>query len=889
MRAVRLFLKGFSLIVLLLAPAVPAAAAPGPAPEPPKLRLPGTAAPTGYAVDLSLDPGQATFHGTVDVDVLLREKTRLLWLNGADIAVTKASASFGGQPAGASAVPGGDDFVGFAFDREVGPGALKLHVEYTGKLDTTSTQGLFRQKDGEDWYVFSQLENTDARRAFPCFDEPSYKVPWQLTVRIPKGTTAVSNTPIASESAAADGSRVVRFQRTDPLPSYLVAVGVGPFDYLDAGVAGSKKTPIRIVTPRGKAAQGRYAAETTGAILERLEAYFGIPYPYAKLDQLAIPQTVTFGAMENAGLITWSERILIAPRAEETVGFYRTQASINAHEIAHQWFGDLVTLAWWDDVWLNESFATWMADRLLIEWKPEWGMDVERVVSRSNVMFEDTLVSARKIRQEIVSNDDIVNAFDGITYQKGAAVLTMFEAWVGAAKFQAGVHAYLEAHRWGNATVRDFLQALESASRPGVAAAFSTFLDQAGVPVVEVGLDCSGGAAKTSLSQKRLLPLGSKGAGAELWQIPVCSRAGEASGPEARACTLLARKSDAAAVPGQGCPAWIFANDGELGYYRALYRGDLLPKLLGVADTRLTLAERVGLIRDVDALSEAGALPMSDALALVPRFSGNPERQMVEATLRIASDLDEHLVPDDSRARYARFVSKMYGARARSLGFVGKPDDDDDTKILRGDVVPFVAMKGDEPALQAEARRLALRWIDDRSAIAPEMAGQVLAVAARRGDRALFDAFVAAAKKAPNRRDRTRLYRALGYFEDKALLREAFALSLDPALDYRETDAAFYGALNGETGRAALWDFVKANFDAIIARMPRETIGGIPYVAEGFCGNERAREVKAFFEGRIEKLPGGPRSLAQALESIELCTAARAAQEPGVVEFLKGY
>ncbi len=554
MRPTRLFLAVFPVVVLSLAPPVPAAAVPGPPPEPPKLRLPGTAEPTGYAVELALDPGQDTFRGKVDVDVRLKEKTRLLWLNGSDLVVGKASASSADRSVGVRPVPGGGDFVGFAFDRDVGPGTLKLHVEYTGKLDTTSTQGLFRQKDGEDWYVFSQLENTDARRAFPCFDEPSYKVPWQLTVRIPKGTTAVSNTPIASESDGADGSRVVRFRKTDPLPSYLVAVAVGPFDYLDAGVAGSKKTPIRIVTPRGKASQGRYAAQTTGPMLELLEAYFGIPYPYAKLDQLAIPQTVTFGAMENAGLITWSERILIAPSTEETVGFFRTQASINAHEMAHQWFGDLVTLAWWDDVWLNESFATWMADRILIEWKPEWGTDVERVVSRSNVMFEDTLVSARKIRQEIVSNDDIVNAFDQISYQKGAAVLTMFESWVGAAKFQAGVHAYLEAHRFGNATVRDFLQALEGASRPGVAAAFSTFLDQPGVPVVDVALDCAGGPAKAALAQKRLLPLGSKGAGAELWQIPVCSRAGGADGQDARGMHVVHANDGRGAGAGRRLP-----------------------------------------------------------------------------------------------------------------------------------------------------------------------------------------------------------------------------------------------------------------------------------------------------------------------------------------------
>ncbi|HVQ55023.1 MAG TPA: M1 family metallopeptidase, partial [Thermoanaerobaculia bacterium] len=858
----------------------------GPEPAPPELRLPATAEPTGYAVDLAIDPGQQTFRGAVDIEIRVKEKTSLLWLSASDLTITKATANAGGKTLGVRAVPGGESFAGFAFDKPLSPGGLKLHVEYTGKVDENSTQGVFRQKDGNDWYVFTQFETTDARRAFPCFDEPSYKVKWQLTLRIPSGTTAVSNTPIELESSGADGARVVRFKKTEPLPSYLVAFGVGPFEYLDAGKAGAKKTPIRIVTPRGKASQGRYAAQTTGPLLERLETYFGIPYPYEKLDQLAIPQTVTFSAMENAGLITWSERVLLAPPDEETIRFHRSQASINAHEMAHQWFGDLVTLAWWDDVWLNESFATWMADRTIIEWKPEWAEDVERVVASSNVMFDDTLVSARKIRQEIKTNDDIVNAFDGISYQKGAAILTMFEAWTGPEKFRAGVHAYLEAHRFGNATEADFLQAIQAATQPGVAAAFSSFLDQPGVPVIAVTLDCAGSSASLTLSQKRLLPLGSTGAEPETWRVPVCARAGS-GGQAGRGCSLLTEARGAMPAPGGRCPSWVLANDGELGYYRALYEGDLLRRLIAAADKELTVAERVGVIRDVNALAEAGELPMADALALVPRFANDPSRQIVQATLRIASDIKEHQVAPDRQANYARFVSKMYGQKARALGFTPKPGDDDETRLLRRALLGFVALEGQEPDLQAEARRLSLKWLDDPPTVSADMVADVLEVAGRYGDRALFDRFRAAAKSNPRRRDRARLYSALGSFQDPALLKEAFALTLDPSLDYRETDSAFFAAIGTSVGRATMWDFVQANFDAIVARMPRETTGQIAYVASGFCDAAKEKEAKAFLSGRVEKLPGGPRNLAQTLEGIQLCIASRTAQEPGVGEFLK--
>jgi alanyl aminopeptidase len=867
---------------------IPALAAPSTSPEPPKLRLPAVADPAGYAVELTIDPSKEAFKGSVAIDLKFNQKASFLWLNGTALSVTKASATVGDHTVGVKWVPGGDDFIGFSFDKPVGPGAVRLKIEYTGKLDESSTQGLFREKDGEDWYAFSMFEATDARRAFPCFDEPAYKVPWQLTLRIPAGTSAVSNTPIQSESAAADGGRVVRFKKTDPLPSYLVALGVGPFDYLDAGTAGSKKTPIRIVTPRGKASQGRYAAQTTKPLLELLEAYFGIPYPYEKLDHLAVPQAVTFGAEENAGLISWSERALIASPAEETVEFQRRQASYNAHEMAHQWFGDLVTMEWWDDVWLNESFATWMSDRTIAEWKPEWETAVERVKDRSNVMYDDTLVSARKIHQEIATADDIVNAFDGISYQKGAAVLTMFESWIGPPKFQAGVHAYLEAHRFGSATERDFLKSIEAASRPGVAAAFSTFLDQAGVPLVDVTLDCSGGQPRLALSQKRLLPLGSTGAGAELWQIPVCSR-GASGGQAERACTLLTAQEGAAPAPTAGCPAWLLANDGERGYYRARYRGDLLQKLLAVADTELTLSERVGVIRDENALAAAGAVPMADALALVPRFASARPRETVSATLRIASDIREHLVPDDLRPNYARFISKMYGARARELGFVAQAGESEETQLLRSDLVAFVAEEGNEGQLQAEARRLALRWLDDHSAVGADMAGRVLEVAARHGDRALFERFREAAKAEKGRRDRARLLNALGSFPDPALIREALAFFLSPEIDSREAYGILFAELRWEASRQILWDFVKTNYDAVVARLPREVSGILPFFGGSFCDASHRKDVETFFKDRAPKLPGGPRNLAQTLETIDLCTASLSAQEAGVREFLRGY
>jgi alanyl aminopeptidase len=854
-------------------------------PGPPKLRLPAGARPVSYAVALEIVPARDAFHGTVDIVVRLEKATSLLWLNGKELEIEKASASLGGHALAARVVAGGEEFVGFAFDREVGPGELLLSVSYRGKFRERSSAGLFRQKDGGSWYVFSMFEATDARRAFPCFDEPSYKTPWVLTLRVPRDISAVSNTPIASETTATNGMKTVRFGRTPPLPSYLVAFAVGPFEFVDAGRAGAKKTPIRIIVPGGKTARARYAARTTGPILDRLEAYFGIPYPYEKLDQLAIPQTVAFGAMENAGLVTWSEGLLLASPEEETVALRRTQTQINAHELAHQWFGDLVTLSWWDDTWLNESFADWMGAKITAGIRPDWKVDVSAVSSASEAMDVDTLATARQIHQPIETADDIDNAFDAITYNKGGAVLSAFEAWVGPDRFRAGVRRYLAKHRFGNATAEDFLAALEAESMPGAADSFRTFLDQPGVPAVTVSLICDGtGPARLGLSQKRLLPVGSKGP-AELWRVPICARV-SAGGQDGRFCTLLTKESDSVALPGGACPDWLVAKDAGIGYFRALYSGGLLEKLRDRA-MDLTTAERVSLVRDTAALAGAGALPTERALDLVPRFAADPQRQVATAALEIAERIRHHLVAADRLPSYARFVSRYFGERARQLGWTAKPGEDDETRLLRLALIGFVTENGDEPALQSEARRLAEAWLSDRSVLDPDLAGTALRIAARRGDRSLFDRYREAAKKAAERRDRLRLLSSLARFRDPAVLREALSLFLTDEFDPNEARVILRGSLETEEGRAAFWDFLRAHFDAVIRKMPGEAVGSLPRYVSGFCDPARAKEVEEFFRDKVDKLQGAPRALAQTVEEIGLCAAQRQMQEPSVRAFLE--
>jgi aminopeptidase N len=872
-------LLGFALGLSQAAGAQPAAL-----PEPPKLRLPGNVSPLRYAAELTLVPAQEKFTGAIAIDLEIKEPTALLWLNASDLTIGSATLTVNGERSAARVVPGGEDFVGFAFDRQVGKGTAQLRVEYTGVVSAVEADGLFRQQEGGDWYLFSQFEATDARRAFPCFDEPSYKVPWSLTLHVKREHAAVSNTPVVSESDEPDGMKKVTFAPTQPLPSYLVALGVGPFDFLDAGRAGKNRTPIRIVTPRGRAKEAWYAAESSGAVLELLESYLGSPYPYEKLDQLTIPQFG--GAMENAGLITYDSRLMLVKPENASIGFKRTYVHVLAHEAVHQWFGDLVTLAWWDDTWLNESFASWLGDKITDRSKPDWGGDVDRAVERSAAAAGDTLIAARQIRQPIESKHDISNAFDGITYGKGQAVLQMFEAYMGEESFQRGVQRYLREHAYGNAKAADFIGALTAIGGAQIGPAFSSFLDQPGIPLVTIDLRCNAEGPKLLLSQKRFLPLGSQGSTKQLWSVPVCVRRGPEGAAE-RVCTLLTQET--AELPLRGaCPEWVLGNAGGLGYYRTALRGDLLGKLLGQGAKMLTVPERVGALADAAALVETGELSMKDALGLVPVFADDPDRHIVESTLSIAQKIRDHLVPERLRPQYARFLQKTFGVRARALGLAPKPGESEETKLLRQSLVRFVAENSDDQVLLGEATALARKWVADRKSISPETAETVLRLAASHGDPALFELFHEAAKKTEDRRERGMLLSALGAFPQPALAAQAQALLLTDEFDTREA-LALFAYHHSELAIQMDYDFIKKKGEALAAKLPRDVPAYFPLFASGFCDEGHRADVESFFKDSIAKYTGGPRNLAKVLEGIRLCSALKSAQQAGVEQFLQAY
>ena len=852
---------------------------------PPAFRLGDAATPNGYEVHLAIDPRQPAFSGEVRIELRVNRPIPVLWLNATKLSIDSVQVRQGERAIAVDVIEGGEDFVGLrARGEPLAAGDTVAVVRYKGPLDPLSTHGLFRQQEQGEWYVISQFETLHARRAFPCFDEPAWKTPWRITIDAPAADAVVSNTPEVRAVDLADrpGWRRHEFARTKPLPSYLVALAVGPFDVVDGGTAGINRIPLRYFAPKGRGAETRYARESTPRLLELLEAYFGMPYPYEKLDAVSIPQSVNFGAMENVGMITYGTFLLLATPREETFRFKRRYAAVAAHEIAHMWFGNLVTLAWWDDVWLNEAFASWIGQKILYRFKPEWDTGDWRARSRGAAIAIDRLASARRVHNPVLAKGDVDSGFDSITYDKGSAVLEMFEAWLGKENFRKGVRDYLKGHAFGSATSRDFFQAIGGAAGRGdeALAAFTAFVDQSGVPLIDVALRCEGTRPSIVVSQHRLRPVGSKADDRE-WTTPACFRHGAATQcEEIRNATRSIALSKAPA-----CPGWILGNAGGAGHYVVRYDAALMSRLLKDA-AALPVHETVALVSDGALLAESGLLPLDAALDLAGATLRHSSGVVRLAAVRLLEKLRDPWL-DDARSKAKRLiVAKRVQPLARELGWRGKGRERDDVADLRVTLLPFAAERESGAALRAQARSLALAWLRDRDAIPALMVAPVLDTAARFADRSAYEALEALALTSQIDIERRPLLSALGKVRDPQLRARALSLTLlkkgdSEAMNGREVLLFLEDALHDEANRLPAFEFVRANFDALAAKMPLHTPGQLARALKDLCTPQDRATFVDFFKPRSVRFDGGERHFDEALETIDLCIAARAAGGSG--------
>ncbi|MEZ4406963.1 MAG: M1 family aminopeptidase [Polyangiales bacterium] len=683
----------------------------------------------------------------------------------------------------------------------------------------------------------------------------------------PTGAIAVANMPQSARDEA-NGHATYRFDPTPATASYLVAFAVGPFDVHEGPTS---PVPVRVITTRGRGAMGATAATIAGEHLAILGGYFDRPYPYPKLDLVAVPDFLP-GAMENPGLITFRDVLLLLDPSRSTNRARTNIAGIIAHELAHQWFGNLVTMAWWDDLWLNEGFATWMSTRVIDAWQPALGARVDAVSGHAGARRVDALATAHAIRQPVRTTSEAMESFDSTTYAKGAAVIGMLEQWLGADAFRDGIRQYLRAHEWGNATAADLLSALSAAAHREVAPVAESFLDQAGVPLIDVALDCEGARPALTLRQRRFRLTG-ESSGEQSWRVPVCARYPDGDRTRTQ-CTVMERPEARVELETSRCPAWVHPNANVGGYYYYRLPRALLRQLWTVPDA-LDPAARLDLLSNLEDLVAAGDLPADDWLDALERLAQDPSPHVQERVVGSLYAVERTLVDHAHRPGFERWALRILRPMAQRVGWRTHPGDYDTRRDLRRSVLTAMGTLTDDLNTRREAERVATEWLRTLSGGDPEITSVAVPLASRRARAARFEAIVAAIPRAPTPQDRALLISALTTFDDLALVRRAYALALGDSLRQADMRSLFgrFGATPEARDLVSRW--VMDHWDALHQRLGRN-VRGLVWSVANLCDAEKIREAREFFTPRIATLEGADRSLATAVEAASRCAASRA-------------
>ena len=630
-------------------------------------RLPELAVPENYKLSFAPDFQKDTFAGAETIQVRILKPSSEIVLNSAEIEFQEATVSAGGTTQKASiTLDKQKEMATLAFPKNIQPGPATVHIKYSGILND-ELRGFYLGKDRDGHkYAVTQFEATDARRAFPSFDEPDYKATFDISVIADKGLTAISNGKVLSDAPGpGNGKHTVKFATTAKMSSYLVALAVGRFEYVEGEADG---IPIRVWGPPGTKPDDGYALEVSEWCMKYFNQYFGIKYPFEKLDMIGLPDFAA-GAMENTGLITYRQAELQLDDRRASVELHQRIAVVIAHEMAHQWFGDLVTMKWWDDIWLNEGFASWMENKAVGAWNPEWHFELADVEDTTASLNTDSLKNTRPIHQAADTPAQIQELFDGIAYDKAASVLRMLEAYLGPERFQAGVSQYLKEHAYGNATADDFWKTLAAVSKKPVDQIMPSFVRQPGAPMISVRTQCSGGANTVTLSQtryffdRRLFEAGSR----ELWQVPVCMKEG---GTGQEKCVLLTKKAENFTLP--GCSPWVMANAGAHGYYRSGYSSDAIRAMGRSLEQELSPAERTALLGDSWASVRVGEQQIGDFLALTEGVQSDRTRAVLGEVTAKLEYISDYLVSDADREGYQQWVRRLLTPVATELGWQPK-------------------------------------------------------------------------------------------------------------------------------------------------------------------------------------------------------------------------
>ena len=834
-------------------------------------RLPQTVKPEHYTLKLAPDLKSATFAGQETIDVVLSEPASTITLNSAEIKFVRVTTTIAGSSISAKVTEDAPkQQATLDFGQPFPAGKLKLEISYTGILNN-ELRGFYLSKTAKRNYAVTQFESTDARRAFPSFDEPAFKATFDITLVVDKGDTAISNTNISKDvPIAGEAKHAVTFAITPKMSTYLVVFLVGDFQCLSGSSDG---VPIRACATPDQVQYGAFALKSAEYILHYYNTYFGIKYPMPKLDMIALPDFEA-GAMENFGAITYRETDLLLDSKHASVDAQRRVGLVVAHEMAHQWFGDMVTMQWWDNVWLNEGFATWMENKPIEAWKPEWNMAQEVVDGNQDTLDLDAQHITRTIRAKADTPDEINEMFDGISYGKAGAVLLMVENYLGEETFRQGVHKYLAAHLYGNATAEDFWNALAEVSHKPVDKIMDSFVSQPGEPILTFGL--AQGSSVSAAQQRFFLNAKNKAEGTEAWTIPVCFKASGKS----RCEVLSAPQQD---VTVQAGPLF-FANAEGKGYYRSSYPEAVYSKLVTHVESDLSPEERLSLIGDTWALMLAGKTTVAAYLDLATAVSKDSSPEVIGSVRADLNIIDSQIASTpEEREQLSSWVRSHY---AQSYKKVGSPQAGDTPSIraLRAELLLLDAGLGKDPEGISEAKEATEHSLVAPASVEATLAGTALGIAARNGDETLFNQLQKASIDAPNPQSRAEDLRALALFRDPAL--EKRALDYAVSGQVRNQDAAGFIAseLRGRDTRDLAWQYIQDNWDKVAAQLTEFGGAYIVGATGSFCSADRIDQVGSFFAAH--KVAASARTLARAKDQINDCIDLRSAQEQSLKAWL---
>lgn len=864
------------------APAAPTAIAAGRPADAVTTQLPRNVRPVHYTLAVTPHAETLSFDGEVAIDLEVLEATDLIALNQWGMQFSRVELTRIDDEAAPVLVPKIDasDILQravFTFGQELKPGAYRLSLTYTGKIGTQAN-GLFAldyaTPEGKKRGLFTQFENSDARRFVPSWDEPNHKATFDLTVTVPAAQMAISNMPVAERREAGEGLVTLKFERSPKMSTYLLFFALGDFERED--IVAADGTKIGVIAQKGKVDQARFALESSKDVLAEYNDYFGVKYPLPKLDNIAAPgRSQFFSAMENWGAIFTFEHTLLLDPAIANVSDRQRIFSVAAHEIAHQWFGNLVTMAWWDDLWLNEGFATWMAARTTQKLHPEWNTAIGAVYGREGAMGRDAVASTHPVVQHIETVEQASQAFDAITYAKGGAVIRMLEAYVGADAWRDGVRQYIAAHAYGNAVSDDLWKQIETAANLPVTAIAHDFTLQPGIPMLRVSARCEGGRTLVSFAQDEFT-VDRPGKEALRWRVPVIAKVG--GGAEVRA--LVEDGKGGMALPGCGA---LLVNAGQSGYYRTLYAPEQFDALRG-GFGELSTIDQLGVMRDVWALSMNGDQPVSDYLGLADATPVGADPEIWMDVAGNLSGIDAMFDgKKDRQAAFRKYAIARLAPVFATLGWQAREDDSAPVRRLRMTLIGTLASLGDE-AVIAEARRRFAASETDAGALPAELRRTVLQIVASQADAAMWEKLHGMAKAETSSLLRDQYYALLASPRDEALARRALQLALTS--EPGATNGAAMIRTVAESHPDMAFDFAvehREQVDELVDSTSRARY--YPGLAGGSARAEMVAKLRAFAQKNIA--PSSRRDMETAIANIETRIKQRGERLPEIEAWLK--